>query len=262
MIGKRPRILILDIETAPILARVWRTFKENVGLNQIETDWYLLSYAAKWLGEKSIQYQDQSAVPNIEDDRGMLIGLHELLDEADIVVAHNARRFDVPKINARFITSGFAPPSPYKVHDTLEIAKKNFKFTSNRLEFLTNTLCTEKKRTHAKFPGFELWKQCLLGNPAAWKEMKRYNIKDVRSLEELYLKLRAWDPRAPQLGVYTDDAHVCPKCGSGSVQKRGMHFTQVGVYQRYQCTDCGGWSRGGVPVNTPSKRKGILRNSA
>jgi len=232
-----------------------------VALNQIEHDWYILSFAAKWLGDKQVMYQDQSQAPNIEDDRGLLEPLAALLDEADIVVAHNARRFDVPKINARLITQGFQPPSPYKVHDTLDIAKRVFKFTSNRLEFLTSTLCTQKKMTHAKFPGFELWKECLLGNPAAWREMKRYNIQDVKSLEELYLKLRAWDPRAPQLGVYSQDKHVCPKCGSGDVQRRGSYRTQVGEYQRFQCNACGGWSRGGVLLNTPSHRKGILRNA-
>lgn len=258
-----PKILVLDIETAPILARVWRTWKENVGLNQIEHDWYLLSYSAKWLGDKRIFYQDQSKAPNIEDDRELLAGLHGLLDEADIVVAHNARRFDVPKINARLITLGFKPPSPYKVHDTLDIAKKNFKFTSNRLEFLTGALCTEKKMLHGKFPGFELWKQCMLGNPAAWREMKRYNVQDVKSLEELYLKLRAWDPRAPALGIFLEDGdHACPKCGSGSVQRRGSYSTSVGVYQRFQCNECGGWSRGGVLLNTAAERKNLLRNTA
>lgn len=257
-----PKTLIVDIETAPILARVWRTWKENVGLNQIEHDWYLLSYSAKWLGEKKIVYQDQSKAPDIEDDRELMAGLHALLDEADIVVAHNARKFDVPKINARLILLGFQPPSPYKVHDTLDIAKKNFRFTSNRLEFLTSQLCTEKKMTHGKFPGFELWAQCLKGNPAAWREMKKYNIQDVKSLEELYLKLRAWDPRAPVHGVFGDDGHVCPKCGSGAVQSRGTYRTSVGVYPRFQCNQCGGWSRGAVLLNTAHERKRILRNAA
>jgi DNA polymerase III, epsilon subunit and related 3''-5'' exonucleases len=257
-----PRTLVVDIETAPILARVWRTFKENVGLNQIEHDWYILSYSAKWLGEKKVFYQDQSKAADIEDDRALLTGLYGFLDEADIVVAHNGRRFDVPKINARLITLGFKPPSPYKVHDTLDIAKKNFKFTSNRLEFLTSTLCTEKKMLHGKFPGFELWKQCMQGNQAAWREMKKYNIQDVKSLEELYLKLRAWDPRGPVAGVYDDlDIPACSKCGSHHVHRRGTYRTQVGEYQRYQCLDCGGWSRGGSLINSRAKRATILRNA-
>ena len=43
-----PKILVIDIETSPVLANVWRLFKENVGLNQIQKDWHLLSYSAKW----------------------------------------------------------------------------------------------------------------------------------------------------------------------------------------------------------------------
>lgn len=258
----QPKILVLDIETAPILARVWRTFKENVGLEQIEHDWYILSFAAKWLGSSRVTYYDQSRARDIEDDRFLLGKIWRLLDQADIVVAHNGRRFDIPKINARFITLGMLPPSPYKVHDTLDIAKRHFKFTSNRLQFLTDTLCTEKKRKSEKFPGFSLWAECLKGNQEAWAEMREYNLQDVVSLEELYLRLRAWDSRAPNIGVYIDgEEPKCPKCGSTHVQKRGHYHTNVGVYQRYRCNDCGGWGKGAVLQNTLQHRRSVLRST-
>src|SRR5690554_2502619 len=137
------KILILDIETAPILAHVWRTFKENVGLEQISFDWYILSFAAKWLHSDETLYFDQQYAKDVEDDTPLMQRLWKLLDDADIIVAHNGRRFDLKKINARFAIKGFKPPSPYRIVDTLEIAKKNFAFTSNRLAYLTDTLCTE-----------------------------------------------------------------------------------------------------------------------
>lgn len=256
----KARTLILDIETAPILANVWRTWKENVGLEQIRADWYILSFSAKWLGAKRVIYHDQSKAANIEDDTDLMRKLWGLLNEADFVVAHNGRRFDLKKINARFIVKGFPPPSPYRIIDTLDIAKSQFAFTSNRLAYLTDTLCTEKKLAHAKFPGFSLWKECLAGNKEAWAEMKLYNCQDVVSLEELYLKLRAWDTNHPNVAALDEpeEHECCPKCGSSHVIQKGYRYTQVGKYARFQCRDCGGWSRGRTMQNTREVRKNLL----
>jgi uncharacterized protein YprB with RNaseH-like and TPR domain len=108
-----------------------------------------------------------------------------------IVVAQNGVRFDVKKINARFVLLGMPPPSPFRVVDTMLEARRHFGFTSNKLEWMTDKLCTtHKKKRHAKFPGFELWRECLAGNHEAWDEMREYNIDDVLSLEELYLVMR------------------------------------------------------------------------
>lgn len=256
-----PRILIADIETAPILANVWRTWKENVGLNQIEHDWYLLSYSAKWLGAKRVMYHDQSRAVDMENDYELMLKLHRTLDEADIVVAHNGKKFDMRKINARFILNGLPPPSPYVVIDTMLEARKHFAFTSNRLIYLTDQLCTQKKDEHAQFPGFELWKQCLAGNKAAWAEMKKYNIQDTVSLEELYLKLRPWMEGHPNVATYANPEHpTCPKCGSDNVIQKGYRHTQTGRYARFLCNDCGGWSRGRSLVNTKEVRSNLLIN--
>lgn len=255
------RILILDIETAPIMAHVWRTWKENVGLEQITHDWYILSFSAKWYGSQTVMYDDQSKATDIEDDSRLMLALHALLDEADIVVAHNGRAFDVRKINARFILNGLKPPSPYKIVDTLEIAKKNFAFTSNRLAYLTDKLCTIKKLEHGKFPGFMLWKECLKGNPEAWREMRTYNVQDVTSLEELYTKLRAWDSRHPNVDVASSShEHACPCCGSHKIIRKGFAYTNSGQYQKYLCTACGKWSRTRYTENPTAKRKGLLTN--
>lgn len=257
------KILTFDIETAPILAYVWGLWKNNVGLNQINEDWYVLSFSAKWLHQKRIIYKDQAKAKVIENDKALLLHIHALLDEADIVIAHNGRRFDVKKLNARFIKHGLPPPSPYEIVDTLDIAKASFAFTSNKLEYLTGALCTEKKMTHQKFPGFLLWVECLARNPAAWAEMKKYNIQDVVSLEELYLKMRPWTighPNVAAIGNDTDEP-VCPKCGSHHVQQKGFRYTkQGGAYLRFHCQDCGGWSRGRFVQQSRAQRRHMLVN--
>jgi predicted RNA-binding Zn-ribbon protein involved in translation (DUF1610 family) len=254
------KILFLDVETAPILASVWGIWQVNVPLNMIEHDWHLLSFAAKWIGEKEVIYYDQSKARNVENDKLLLRKLWKLLNQADFVVAQNGRRFDIPKINARLITQGFKPPSPYKVIDTKDMAKRNFAFTSNRLEHLTRLLCKEKKSLHKLFPGFLLWQECLKGNQAAWKELKTYNIQDIRTLEELYLKLRPWSSVHPNLAVSKEaEFPECPRCGDARVIRNGYSTTAVGKYQRYQCAGCGGYARGSKLVNTAEQRKALLR---
>ena len=253
------KILFIDIETAPVFGAVWSLWQQNVGLNQIKNDWFILSYAAKWAGSGKVMYSDVSANINEEDDTSLLDEMWCLLNEADIVVGHNLKKFDIKKINARLILNGYKPPSSYKMVDTLQIAKSKFAFTSNKLEYLTDKLCVEyKKLKHSKFAGFDLWKQCLLGNKEAWAEMKKYNKYDVLSLEELYNKLIGWDSKHPNLSHFTDLNQMSCDCGSTNLHESGIHRTQVSEFTKYQCRDCGAEYRGRSNGFTSEQRKNIL----
>lgn len=247
------KILLFDIETAPIRAHVWGLWENNVGLNQIESDWHLLSWAAKWLGKSKVMYQDQRKATDIEDDLKLLKGIWDLLDEADIVITQNGKQFDSKKLNARFVIQGMQPPSSYKHIDTRQLAKKHFGFTSNKLEYMTDKLCKRyKKLKHKKFPGHELWTECLRGNIDAWKEMERYNKHDVLSLEELYKRLIPWD-NAINFSVFRDDDTVVCTCGSTSFRRNGFFYSSVGKYQRYRCTECGSELRDRKTLSSASK---------
>lgn len=261
----QPKILLIDIETAPILGYVWSLWKQNVGLNQIKEEWYILSYCAKWLHEPEIMYRDVRENPH--SDESLMEPLWKLLDEADIIIGQNGKAFDMPKIQARLIMAGHMPPRPYKVIDTLIMAKQQFRFTSNKLEWMTGEsagLTTLKKNQHSKFPGFTLWAECLKGNPEAWDEMQEYNIPDVTSMEELYLKLRPWYVGHPNLAAYVESTEVlCPKCLSPDIKQHPetpFTFTQTGKYEMYHCNSCGGFSRGRYTRNSTLKRKSLLSN--
>lgn len=242
------RVLVLDIETSPIQAYVWGLRDQNISLSQIKADWYVLAWAAKWLGEpaSAVIYMDQRRAKHIEDDRKILLPLWKLLDQADIVITQNGARFDAPKLNARFITHGMNPPSPYKHLDTYQIVRRVAAFTSNKLEYLTDKLCTKyKKIKHGKFPGMSLWKECLAGNLAAWNEMKKYNIRDVLATEEFYNIIKAWTPSSmPAVFEPTKSPHRCRTCGDGRIQRRGYDVNKTAKYVRLQCQNCGTWQRG------------------
>lgn len=235
------KILILDIETAPNIAYVWGAWKQNVGQNQWVKKSHIMSFAAKWLDDDTIYYEENRK----SNDKVIVKALYDLLDEADIVVAHNGQKFDLPVIIGRGVIHGFPPPSPYFVVDTLLVARKELRLVSNSLANLCEQLDLPLKGGHKNYPGFELWLGCLRGEDAAWEEMKEYNIADVISLEALYLRLRPYIRNHPN--VVRDEngeEYACPKCGSTNIQWRGYYYTRAGLcYKRFVCLDCGGWSR-------------------
>ena len=251
-----PRILIYDIETAPILAHVWKLWDNNVGLNQIDSDWYIMSVAAKWLGEDEVFYWDQKDVYPMEDDTYLLSKLWSLLNEADIVIGQNVKRFDTKKVNARFVLNGFPKPSVYRQIDTMIIAKEQFGFTSNKLEYMTDKLCPEhKKSKHKEFPGHELWAECLKGNPLAWAEMKSYNIDDIHGTEALYNVLSSWDSKLPNFDVYVDEV-----LDMSEWVEDGFHYTNLAKYKLYRNIKTGAQRRSRVNELSKEKRGQLLAN--
>ena len=238
----KPKILLLDIETAPMIAYVWDIWDQNIPLNMIKKDWAIISWAAKWHGTSKVMQQDNRKNKDPYDDKMLLNGIWKLLDEADVIITQNGKAFDEKKLNARFILNGMKPPTSYKHVDIKRIAAKKFAFTSNKLEYMTGKL-NEKytKLKHNKYPGFSLWKECLNGNQDAWKEMAKYNTYDILSLEELYNKMIAWD-KTVDLSLYyanNNQDHVCTCGNKTDFQKNGYSYKSTGKYQRYVCKVCG-----------------------
>lgn len=255
------RVLTLDIETSPIVGYVWGLWEQNLSIDMIKEDWSILCYCAKWLGEPKIisDYTGGRGKSKVRDDRKLMIGLWDLLDEADIVIAQNGKRFDLKKIDARMIMQGHKPYSPVRIIDTLINARARFAFPSNKLAYQSRVLTDTPKSEHKKFPGFELWLECLEDNPAAWKEMLAYNATDVVATEKVYLKQRPWIRSHPNIGAYLEDKNFCcTNCGSKELQRRGYATTQQGRWPRYQCQDCGAWTRGKQQQLPHDVRKALL----
>jgi hypothetical protein len=256
-----PRVLTIDVETAPIEAYVWAIFDQNIAINQIKSDWSILSYAAKWLDSPKMIYADTGGRgrKKVRDDRKLVREIAELLDEADVVIGQNHKRFDLKKIHARMLQHGIEPYSPIRIVDTKIEAGRYFGMTSKRLEWMSAILTDTPKDKHKEFPGFELWTECLADNPKAWREMKKYNCRDVEATEKVYLKLRPWLATHPNAATYIEDKDPrCPKCGSSNIQRRGYIYCQQGSYPRFQCRSCRGWMRGKSQQLAHNVRKNLL----
>jgi len=256
----KPKILLFDLETFPLEVYAWRLFDITVGLGMVKEESSILSWCGKWYGEDEIFYEDVQGQKNLRDDKKVIKKLWKLLDEADIVVGHNSERFDVKVINARFKINGMKPPSSYRRMDTLKMAKRNFSFMSNKLEYLTGRLCSSKKLLHNDFPGFALWAECLKGNPKAFKTLKEYNIMDVTSLEELFNELLPWD-NSKLFSVYTDDETPECSCGNQKFQKAGYYYTNSSKFQKYKCTGCGSEFRDSTNLLSKTKRASIRKGT-
>lgn len=235
----RPKILVLDLETFPNIGYTWGKYEQNV--IRFKQEGCIATFAAKWLGKSEVilkSLPDYTGYkPGSYDDKALTADLWKLLDEADIVVAHNGDQFDVRVCNARFILHGMRPPRPYKTVDTKKATKKVARFNSNKLDDLCSLLENEKKIK----TDFDLWQGCIEGDPKSWALMLKYNKKDILLLEKLYLRLRPWITNHPNFTVV--NRAMCPKCNSNDVTYRGFAITMSRRYRRFQCNSCGGWAR-------------------
>lgn len=232
------RTLLLDIETAPNIAYAWRLYDDYISPDQLVANSHVLCVSAKWLGEKDVLFY---SLPK-HGRAAMLKAVSELMCEADVIIHYNGTKFDIPNLNLEFLVEGMPPPSPVKQVDLLRVVKKQFKFSSNKLDFVCQRLGLGNKVSHK---GMGLWKGCMANDPASWKVMERYNKQDVVLLERLYHKLIPWVPNHPNHTLYSNSPNECPRCGSTKFQSRGTYYSASVAYKRYQCSKCHGWFKGG-----------------
>ena len=229
------KTILLDIETSPNLAYCWEMYEQNVIAFEKQRE--LLSFSYKVLGQRKVYtYCLQNLTP-----LQLTKKLHEVFNEADVIIAHNGDSFDIKMSNAFFAHFNLTPPHPYKTVDTLKIARNKFRFNSNKLNDLGEYLGLGRKLDTG---GFKLWLGCLKNDRRSWRLMKKYNQQDVVLLEKVYLKLRPWanTPVDPETSLQ------CPSCGSQNVVKRGWGLSIVFKRQRYRCSDCGKWSMSNLKI--------------
>lgn len=251
-----PKVLVFDIETSPLQAYVFQksVWGGNVTDDQVISEWFMLAWSAKWLLDDNILSDRLTGKEAInENDKRVVKSLWKLLDEADIVIAHNGDKFDVPNMNTRFVYHSLPPTSPYQTIDTKVVAKRQFGFTHNSLNGLAKFFGLQTK----KEVDFDLWKECVAGNEKALEYMEEYNRGDVELLEDVYMILRPWIKNHPNLGLYVEATEpVCPNCGSSEITWTGkFYYTSANKYATFKCK-CGAFGR----ARTTSVDKEVKKN--
>lgn len=245
------RVLTLDIENAPNIVHTWGLFNQNIGINQIVQPATTFGVAYKWYGEKQAHFLSDHE----HGHETMVERTHALLNEADIVIGFNHVGFDLPHLRREFVLQGLGPTTSFKNVDLLRVVRKQFRFTSNKLDFVAQQFGLGKKTSHT---GHDLWVRCMAGDPEAWKLMTKYAKQDVLLTEKLYDRVLPWIPNHPHRGVWLGDPWACPNCGT-SIDPEApgkLSVAHVTAYNSFQCPNCG------VPVRGTRVRSERLKTRA
>lgn len=257
---KIPKYLILDIETLPCTVFVWGLFKQRIPHNNLVTDWCVLSWKAKWLYEKEV-FGDVLSPEEAtkQDDSRILRPMWDLLEQADVVIAHNGKNFDLRKLNARFWHHKMKPPTPYQIIDTLKESQKILGTTSHKLDYLGKYMVNRGKIE----TNFDLWVRCFHGDQEALNYMFEYNQEDVVLLEEVYLELMPWIRPHPNFAIYAEaDVPCCVYCGHTELEEVGLYVTAANRYHTKRCKKCGGIMRERLSDITREERKNLYTSIA
>lgn len=245
------RVLMVDIETIPDKGYFWGIWNQNIGINQIIEPAEMVCFASKWYGQDEIEFYSEWGNGKLL----MVLEAWRLLDAADVVVHFYGSRFDVPHMNTEFLKHGFPPPSPFKQIDLKMVVGKQFKLTSNKLQFVSRVLGLEGKEEHEGFP---MWDKVMNETRRngekpfsleveldAKARMETYNKRDVFLLDEVYEALLPWIPNHPHRHLY-EQGKGCPTCGAdaGNMEDADFYYTKLSKFQQFRCTICNSFFRG------------------
>jgi hypothetical protein len=248
---RMPRVAVCDIETLPGVAYFWRLYDDFIGIKQIISETCMLSWAGKFLNEPDIVYDIMTPKEAINKDvKRIAKSAWEFLSRADVVIGHNFQGFDVKHLNTAFLEYGL-PPLKFVVVDTLSVARQNFKFDSNKLEFINNKLGIRNKIDN---DGFPLWKACHAGDKEALSTMRDYNIEDIYATEDLYYRFRPYIKNF-NVALYNEiNTYQCPVCGSEKLHSNGVY----GKWESLRCENCQAISRKRESLLSKEKMKTLL----
>lgn len=260
---KAPKILLFDLETSRIETRskVFSLWEQNLRPQDITKDWIILTFSAKWLYEPNVMSFACTQKEIRAWDDGRIVGeLWNLIDEADVIIAHNIA-FDERRSMTRFVYHNMQPPSQYKKFCTLQAARRYLNVTSNSLDYLGDYFGLGRKIVNE----YGLWDKVEdYRHPEHLEAMKRMRIycnQDVNLLEQVYLRLRPYAVNHPNLGVYgpSEDNYTCPCCANqGSLEWNDEKLFE-NRYPTGRCNVCNAPVIGKENKQTKEKRKMMSR---
>ena len=194
-----PKMLLLDLETAPTIGYVWGGRKFDVNVVEYIEEGNIISFAWKWLGDKEVQCKSNRLYSRDYRVNNRLVAeLHKLYSKADYVIGHNLFAFDDKVANTDILLNKLPPPPRHRVIDTLKIARQTFRFNSNKLDDLARRLGIGRKLPHT---GFAMWEGCMRNDASSWTLMEKYNKHDILLLEGVWEQFAPWHnrPALPRL---------------------------------------------------------------
>lgn len=247
---RKEKKLAIDIETAPALFAGFNIGKTVLTNSSIIEDSSIFMVQWSWFGSNKIHTLDVTDFEGWEkdwrDDAPLVEVIGALMNEADVVVGQNSKRFDEKWLKARAIKHGLEPIEGYISHDTLTASRKHFKLLSHKLDYMAKYLGMDGK-VHTDW---SWWLELITASRAGdWKAFKRrvnkfkkYGAYDVKLLKDVYTQMIPYCPEFAPVAHIEDNPYRCP-CG-GTFYKNGTRRSQSNIYQRYLCNGCGASKKG------------------
>lgn len=218
-------------------AWIWRTsHKMSVGHDQIVAGekFDVICICYQWLGEKKIHSLDWGL--HKQDSTAMLEAFAKVVEQADIVVAHNGDSFDAKQLNTQRLLHNQAPITWPTSEDTLKSFRKHFAFPSFKLDYLAKALTGSGKDQMC----FQDWIDIVDGKKReALDKMIAYCKRDVKKLAQVYeMALPHLKPKANRAIILGTGKASCPSCGSNKTRSKGAYYTVTGYRKRRVCLLC------------------------
>lgn len=263
MSKSKSKILVLDIENSQMIISGFPTYNlwdiKHIDPMYIEHDWYLTCAAWLWVDAENGTYSRSYGVStlddpkaykkNFRDDLVVTKKLHEVIQEADLIIGHNSNAFDLKKINQKIIDYQLPTLDYPPTVDTLLVNRKYGKASSNSLAHLCRHYGISQKMALPKGVMHAADRGCA----KSMKKLITYNKQDIVSTAQLYLRLLPYIKNHPDIRRIMGDINSpregettmqCGTCGSKDVHKNGIRVTKTGKYNRYLCKACGSSTRG------------------
>jgi len=229
-----PTIVVFDIETMVKKAFLFRAGKQYVNADNFTDENKMICWSAKVLGDSKSYHDCMTPEEAINKDHSRIVkSLWDVLSQADFTISHNGINFDLPMVNTFFLKDKLGLPGKFRNIDTCAIARRTFKFESNRLDYIVRYLGLNSGKSDTDF---QLWIDCYNGDKKALKKMQDYNINDIVILEDLYNAMVPYIPNFYNMGVWGDvDERVCPYCRSTNFKENGYVYSPNGKFHSYRC---------------------------
>jgi len=225
------KILIYDIETSRVEAKLFWTGKTYINYKQIRGEPKIISVSWRWLGEETVSHLTWDL--KTHSDEVLMEKFLEVYNEADMVVGYNNNNFDDRWINARAMKYGLFVNVFVKSFDIIKQSKRLFRLLSYSMDYLAKFMDVTLKQSHE---GIIMWDKLEDGTPEEQKEymakMIEYNIGDIVTTEEIFLKLRKYMGHKINVSTYEGgEKYGCPHCGGTNVELFKVTTTAAGTMQ-------------------------------
>lgn len=187
--NRKPVVLYFDIETSPNIAFTWRVGnKISLTHDNLVHERAIITICWKFSNEDKVH----SLQWNKGDDKELVQKFAEIFNKAEVLCGHNSDKFDIRFLRTRALKHGvWINPKPNTI-DTLKLARNNFGFNSNRLDYISKFLGKHGKNETT----YSLWKDIVLyEDKEAMKAMVEYCKNDVKILQEVHEMIEEFVPK-------------------------------------------------------------------